>query len=127
MASVYNEWFLSGPAQVSGLQLSDLGSTDSLRAQWDRASGDLDSYRVLLVHDSSVIKNESVEADATSIDFHALRPGALYRVVVTTVTAGQTSRQTVAEGRTGETEGGGRHTDTPSSADVSFSYKQNTQ
>ncbi|XP_029289713.1 receptor-type tyrosine-protein phosphatase beta [Cottoperca gobio] len=90
----------TSPAQVSGLQLSDLGSTDSLRAQWQRASGELDSYRVLLVHDSSIIKNESVQADATSITFHALRAGALYRVVVTTVRAGLTSRQTVAEGRT---------------------------
>ncbi|XP_076588386.1 receptor-type tyrosine-protein phosphatase beta isoform X2 [Chaetodon auriga] len=88
------------PAQVTGLQVSNGGSTDSLQAQWERASGDLDSYRVLLVHDSSVIKNQSVEADATDISFHALRPGALYRVVLTTVRTGQTSRQTVAEGRT---------------------------
>ncbi|XP_035859128.1 receptor-type tyrosine-protein phosphatase beta-like isoform X2 [Sander lucioperca] len=88
------------PAQVGGLRVSNLGSTDSLQTQWERAAGDLDSYRVLLVHDSSVIKNESVAADATSIVFHALRPGALYRVVLTSVRAGQTSRQTVAEGRT---------------------------
>ncbi|XP_028440802.1 receptor-type tyrosine-protein phosphatase beta [Perca flavescens] len=88
------------PAQVGGLRVSNLGSTDSLQTQWERAAGDLDSYRVLLVHDSSVIKNESVAADATSIVFHALRPGALYRVVLTSVRAGQTSRQSVAEGRT---------------------------
>ncbi|XP_070686515.1 receptor-type tyrosine-protein phosphatase beta-like [Pempheris klunzingeri] len=90
----------TAPAQVTRLQVSNDGSTDSLQAQWDRASGDLDSYRVLLVHDSSVIKNQSVEADATGIGFHVLRPGALYRVVLTTIRAGQTSRQTVAEGRT---------------------------
>uniref|UniRef100_A0A4W6C2B3 protein-tyrosine-phosphatase n=1 Tax=Lates calcarifer TaxID=8187 RepID=A0A4W6C2B3_LATCA len=90
----------TSPAQVSRLQVSNLGTTDSLQAQWDRASGDLDSYQVLLVHDSSVIKNESVDADATDISFHSLRPGALYRVVLTTVRAGLTSRQTVAEGRT---------------------------
>ncbi|XP_044048547.1 receptor-type tyrosine-protein phosphatase beta-like [Siniperca chuatsi] len=90
----------TAPAQVTRLQVSNGGSTDSLQAQWERASGDLDCYRVLLVHDSSVIKNQSVEADATSIGFHALRPGALYRVVLTTVSGGQTSRQTVAEGRT---------------------------
>uniref|UniRef100_A0A7N8WT85 protein-tyrosine-phosphatase n=1 Tax=Mastacembelus armatus TaxID=205130 RepID=A0A7N8WT85_9TELE len=88
------------PAQVSSLQVSNAGSTDSLQAQWERASGDLDSYQVLLVHDSSVIKNESVEADATSINFSSLRPGSLYRVVLTTVRAGHSSRQTVAEGRT---------------------------
>ncbi|XP_071376362.1 receptor-type tyrosine-protein phosphatase beta-like [Centroberyx affinis] len=88
------------PAQVTQLQVSNGGSTDSLQAQWERAAGDLDSYRVLLVHDSSVIKNESVAADTTGLSFPALRPGALYRVVVTTVRAGQTSRQSVAEGRT---------------------------
>ncbi|XP_071318352.1 receptor-type tyrosine-protein phosphatase beta-like isoform X2 [Trachinotus anak] len=88
------------PAQVSGLQLSNLGTTDSLQAQWQRASGDLDSYQVLLVHDSSVIKNESVGADTTSTSFHSLRAGALYRVVLTTVRAGHTSRQMVAEGCT---------------------------
>uniref|UniRef100_A0A671TJ66 Receptor-type tyrosine-protein phosphatase beta-like n=1 Tax=Sparus aurata TaxID=8175 RepID=A0A671TJ66_SPAAU len=91
---------LTAPAQVTRLQVSNGGSTDSLQTTWERASGDLDSYRVLLVHDSSVIKNQSVEADTTSISFHSLRPGALYRVVVTTVRAGHTSRQTVAEGRT---------------------------
>lgn len=99
-------WFsLPAPAQVTRLQVSDGGSTDSLQMQWERASGELDSYRVLLVHDSSVIKNQSVEANTTSIGFHALRPGALYRVVLTTIRAGQSSRQTVAEGRTGKTEG----------------------
>lgn len=107
MGSVYNRsvcvFVLSAPAQVSRLQVSNLGTTDSLQARWERASGDLDSYQVLLVHDSSVIKNESVEAVTTSIGFHSLRSGALYRVVLTTVRAGHTSRQTVAEGRTGKT------------------------
>ncbi|XP_063333519.1 receptor-type tyrosine-protein phosphatase beta-like isoform X3 [Pelmatolapia mariae] len=88
------------PAQVSGLQLSNLGSTDSLQARWAPASGYLDSYQVLLVHDSSVIKNESVMANISSLSFQALRPGALYRVVVTTVRGGHVSRQTVSEGRT---------------------------
>ncbi|XP_076743117.1 receptor-type tyrosine-protein phosphatase beta isoform X2 [Maylandia zebra] len=88
------------PAQVSGLRLSNLGSTDSLQARWAPASGYLDSYQVLLVHDSSVIKNESVMANISSLSFQALRPGALYRVVVTTVRVGHISRQTVSEGRT---------------------------
>uniref|UniRef100_A0AAQ4S4Y9 protein-tyrosine-phosphatase n=2 Tax=Gasterosteus aculeatus aculeatus TaxID=481459 RepID=A0AAQ4S4Y9_GASAC len=88
------------PAQVNRLQVSSGGSTDSLQTWWDRGTGDPDSYRVLLVQDSSVIKNESVSANATGISFQALRPGTLYRVVLTSVKAGQTSRQTVAEGRT---------------------------
>nr|XP_057931583.1 receptor-type tyrosine-protein phosphatase beta-like isoform X2 [Doryrhamphus excisus] len=93
-----NTW--TTPFQVNRLQVSNLGSTESLLAQWDQTSGDLDMYLVLLVHKGSVIKNESVAADATSLSFHDLKPGALYKVVVTTVRAGRISRQSVAEGRT---------------------------
>ena len=97
----------TAPSQVSGLQLYNAGTTDSLHARWERAPGDLDSYRVLLVHDSSVIKNESVGPDTNSLSFPGLRPGALYGVVVTTVRSAQLSRQAVAEGRTGESLGRG--------------------
>ncbi|XP_056908618.1 receptor-type tyrosine-protein phosphatase beta-like [Takifugu flavidus] len=87
-------------AQVTGLQVSNGGSTDSLQVRWHQTSGQLDFYRILLVHGSIIIKNQSVEANTTSVSFHALIPGALYRVVLTTTRAGQSSRQTVAEGRT---------------------------
>lgn len=86
------------PAPVTRLQVLNRGTTDSLMAQWDPPLGDLDWYQVLLVTDSSVIKNQSVGLD--SISFTALRPGALYRVVVTTVRAALVSRQTVEDGRT---------------------------
>ncbi|XP_030622900.1 receptor-type tyrosine-protein phosphatase beta [Chanos chanos] len=88
------------PAQVTKLQVNNQGRTDSLLTSWEGAPGDVDSYRVLLIHDSIVIKNESVSTDTSSYYFQALKPGALYRVVVTTVSSGQSSRQTVAEGRT---------------------------
>lgn len=94
---------LPAPAQVARLQVSNGGSTDSLQVQWEQTSGELEFYRILLVHDSIIIKNQSVEANTTGISFHALIPGALYRVVLTTIRAGQSSRQTVAEGRTGKT------------------------
>lgn len=94
---------LPAPAQVTQLQVSNDGSTDSLQVQWEQTSGELDFYRILLVHDSIIIKNQSVEANTTGISFHALIPGGLYRVVLTTISAGQSSRQTVAEGRTGKT------------------------
>lgn len=93
---------LPAPAQVTRLQVSNGGSTDSLQVQWQQTSGELDFYRILLVHDSIIIKNQSVEANTTGVGFHALIPGALYRVVVTTITAAHSSRQTVAEGRTGK-------------------------
>uniref|UniRef100_A0A4W5RUP5 protein-tyrosine-phosphatase n=1 Tax=Hucho hucho TaxID=62062 RepID=A0A4W5RUP5_9TELE len=88
------------PAQVTSLRVTNGGSTDSLQTQWERAAGELDSYHVLLIHDSSVIKNESAPAHTMAYSFLALKPGALYRVVVTTIRAGQASRQSVAEGRT---------------------------
>ncbi|KAG7468893.1 receptor-type tyrosine-protein phosphatase beta-like isoform X1 [Solea senegalensis] len=90
----------TAPAQVSRLHISNLGTVDSLQAQWGPADGDLDSYQVLLIHDSSVIKNVSVDANTSTISFQCLRPGALYTLVLTSVRAGHTSRQTVAEGRT---------------------------
>ncbi|KAJ8249735.1 hypothetical protein COCON_G00229510 [Conger conger] len=88
------------PAEVRALRVSNQGRTDSLQTSWERAAGDIASYRLLLVHESIVIKNESVPASTTAYQFHALKPGALYRVVVTTVSGGLSSRQTVAEGRT---------------------------
>ncbi|KAM9808056.1 receptor-type tyrosine-protein phosphatase beta [Neosynchiropus ocellatus] len=88
------------PAQVSRLQVSNGGTTDSILAEWEVPDGDVDLYLVLLIHDSSVIKNESVSSATASFRFHDLRPGALYRVVVTSVRAGRASRQAIAEGST---------------------------
>ncbi|XP_051975125.1 receptor-type tyrosine-protein phosphatase beta-like isoform X2 [Xyrauchen texanus] len=88
------------PAQVTHLQVSNQGSTDALQVLWDRAAGEVDLYRVLLIHDSVVMKNESMPPHITSYHFHGLRSGALYRAVVTTALRGMLSRQTVADGRT---------------------------
>ncbi|RXM98725.1 Receptor-type tyrosine-protein phosphatase beta, partial [Acipenser ruthenus] len=88
------------PSQVTNLTISNQGTTDSLHATWARARGDIESYRVLLIHESIVIKNESVSADTAGYHFNSLKPGSLYRVVVTTVSGVIPSRQTVAEGRT---------------------------
>ncbi|KAK9952792.1 hypothetical protein ABG768_018599 [Culter alburnus] len=88
------------PAQVTHLQVSNQGSTDALQVRWDRAVGEVDLYRVLLIHDSVVMKNESVPPNVTSYHFQGLRSGALYRTVVTTMHRNALSRQTVADGRT---------------------------
>uniref|UniRef100_A0A9J8DGJ8 protein-tyrosine-phosphatase n=1 Tax=Cyprinus carpio carpio TaxID=630221 RepID=A0A9J8DGJ8_CYPCA len=88
------------PAQVTKLRVSNQGSTDALQVRWDVAAGEVDLYRVLLIHDSVVMKNESVPPNVTSYHFLGLRSGALYRTVVTTVHRGDLSRQTVADGRT---------------------------
>ncbi|XP_066504838.1 receptor-type tyrosine-protein phosphatase beta-like [Hoplias malabaricus] len=88
------------PAGVDQLSVSNEGWTDALQVSWKEAAGKIDSYRLLLIHDSVIIKNESVPAKSTSHHFHALKSGALYKVVVTTVRSGMTSRQSVSEGRT---------------------------
>ncbi|XP_073687858.1 receptor-type tyrosine-protein phosphatase beta-like [Garra rufa] len=88
------------PAQVTQLWVSNQGSTDALQVRWDGVAGEVDLYRVLLIHDSVVMKNESVPPNVTSYHFQGLRSGALYRTVVTTVHRGDLSRQMVADGRT---------------------------
>uniref|UniRef100_A0A8C1ECT9 protein-tyrosine-phosphatase n=1 Tax=Cyprinus carpio carpio TaxID=630221 RepID=A0A8C1ECT9_CYPCA len=91
------------PAQVTQLRVSNQGSTDALQVSWDGAAGEVDLYRLLLIHNSVVMKNESVPPNVTSYHFQGLRSGALYRTVLTTVHRGDLSRQTVADGRTGNT------------------------
>ncbi|KAL4660246.1 receptor-type tyrosine-protein phosphatase beta isoform X1 [Arapaima gigas] len=88
------------PAVVTHLHLSNQGLTDSLESSWQRALGDIDSYRVLLVHDGTIIKNESISAGTTSCRFHALRPGALYKVAVTSISRGLSSKQVFQESHT---------------------------
>ncbi|XP_056097084.1 receptor-type tyrosine-protein phosphatase beta-like, partial [Rhinichthys klamathensis goyatoka] len=88
------------PAQVTHLRVSNQGRTDALQVRWDAAVGEADLYRVLLIHDSVVMKNESVPPNVSSVHFQGLRCGALYRTVVTTALSSALSRQTVADGRT---------------------------
>lgn len=92
------------PAQVTGLTVASQGSTNSLFTNWTRALGDVDSYQVLLIHENVVIKNETVPSETTRYHFYPLKPGGLYSVVVTTVSGGISSRQMIAEGRTGKKE-----------------------
>lgn len=94
----------SVPAQVTGLTVSSQGSTNSLFTNWTRALGDVDSYQVLLIHENVVIKNETVPSETNRYHFYPLKPGGLYSVVVTTVSGGISSRQTIAEERTGKKE-----------------------
>ncbi|KAK7883817.1 hypothetical protein WMY93_026940 [Mugilogobius chulae] len=90
----------TAPAQVSSLLLSNGGSTDSLQAQWKQPLGAVDWYQVLLVQDSSIIKNQTVSSNTTSLMFTGLKPGAEYRAVLTTRRGGREGRQSVGEGRT---------------------------
>ncbi|XP_074082245.1 receptor-type tyrosine-protein phosphatase beta isoform X1 [Macrotis lagotis] len=88
------------PAQVTGLNVFNQGTTNSLFTNWTRAQGDIEFYQVLLIHENVVIKNESVSSETSGYSFHSLKPGGLYSVVVTTFSGGISSRQMVGEGQT---------------------------
>ncbi|XP_040846008.1 receptor-type tyrosine-protein phosphatase beta isoform X2 [Ochotona curzoniae] len=88
------------PAQVTGLHVTNQGMTSSLFTNWTQALGDIEFYQVLLIHENVVIKNESVSSETSRYNFHSLKPGSLYSVVVTTVSGGISSRQVVVEART---------------------------
>lgn len=81
--------------------MANQGTINSLFTNWIKAQGDVESYQVLLIYENVVIKNESVSSDTNRYNFHSLKPGGLYSVVVTTVSGGIRSRQVIAEGRTG--------------------------
>ncbi|XP_032894060.1 receptor-type tyrosine-protein phosphatase beta isoform X2 [Amblyraja radiata] len=88
------------PAQVSNLHVTNQAMTTSLHTSWTRATGDIDSYQIHLIHENIVIKNESVSSETNQYVFHSLKPGGLYSVVVTTISGGIPSRQSLAEERT---------------------------
>ncbi|KAF6121300.1 protein tyrosine phosphatase receptor type B [Phyllostomus discolor] len=90
------------PAQVTGLHVANQGTTSSLFTNWTQAVGDVEFYQVLLIHENVVIKNENVSSETSTYNFHSLKSGSLYSVVVTTVSGGISSRQAVVEGRTGK-------------------------
>uniref|UniRef100_A0A2K6CAA7 Receptor-type tyrosine-protein phosphatase beta n=1 Tax=Macaca nemestrina TaxID=9545 RepID=A0A2K6CAA7_MACNE len=88
------------PAQVTDLHVANQGMTSSLFTNWTQAQGDVEFYQVLLIHENVVIKNESIPSETSGYNFHFLKSGSLYSVVVTTVSGGISSRQVVVEGRT---------------------------
>ncbi|KPP72622.1 Receptor-type tyrosine-protein phosphatase beta-like, partial [Scleropages formosus] len=98
--NLHSSTSVMGQTAVTHLHLSNQGLTDCLDSSWQSAVGDVDSYRVLLVRNGVIIKNESVLADTTSCRFHGLGPGALYKVVVTSISKGLSSKQVVKEGHT---------------------------
>ncbi|KAK3564823.1 hypothetical protein QTP86_027966, partial [Hemibagrus guttatus] len=88
------------PAGITQLNVNNEGTTDSLRVSWAKSEGDVDLYRMLLIQNSIVIRNESVTSQQTSHRFHMLRTGAHYKVVVISMKNGVSSKQRVSEGCT---------------------------
>lgn len=88
------------PLEVRRVHLSNQGHVDSLQASWELPPGDLDFCSLQLLHNNRAVQNHTVPANTTSLQLRDLRPGASYRLVVSTVSGGMVSKQAVAEGRT---------------------------
>ncbi|ROL52166.1 Receptor-type tyrosine-protein phosphatase beta [Anabarilius grahami] len=88
------------PLKVNHLKLSNMGKTDSLNASWEKPLGDLDFYYLMLLRGEQTVHNISVPANTTSTLLPFLRPGALHKLMVTTVSRSQTSKLAMAECRT---------------------------
>uniref|UniRef100_A0A8K9UNM4 protein-tyrosine-phosphatase n=1 Tax=Oncorhynchus mykiss TaxID=8022 RepID=A0A8K9UNM4_ONCMY len=88
------------PMEVRRVHLSNQGHVDSLQASWELPPGDLDFCSLQLLHNNRAVQNHTVPANTTSLQLRDLRPGAPYRLVVSTVSGGMVSKQAVAEGRT---------------------------
>ncbi|KAF7707793.1 hypothetical protein HF521_019011, partial [Silurus meridionalis] len=88
------------PASVTHLTVHNEGTTDSLHVSWNKAEGDVDFYRLLLIQNSIVIRNESVTSQQISHTFHMLKSGSPYRVVMISMKNGVSSKQRVSEGCT---------------------------
>ncbi|KAK3517590.1 hypothetical protein QTP70_012946 [Hemibagrus guttatus] len=84
------------PDEISSLKLNNMRTTDSLTATWDRPEGDLDSYHVLLLHNTEPVYNLTVPANSTLIHLPNLRAGALYKLLISTVSGEQHSKQVEA-------------------------------
>ncbi|XP_027007234.2 receptor-type tyrosine-protein phosphatase beta isoform X1 [Tachysurus fulvidraco] len=81
------------PDEVSSLKLNNMKTTDSLTATWDRPEGDVDSYKVLLLHNNEPVYNLTVPANTTTIHLPHLRAGAVYKLLISTVSGEQHSKQ----------------------------------
>lgn len=90
------------PMEVRRVHLSNQGHVDSLQASWELPPGDLDYCSLELLHNNQAVQNHTVPANTTSLQLSDLRPGASYRLVVSTVSGGMVSKPAVAEGRTGK-------------------------
>ncbi|XP_060758757.1 receptor-type tyrosine-protein phosphatase beta isoform X3 [Neoarius graeffei] len=85
------------PHEVTSLRLNNMRSTDSLHATWDRPQGDLDSYQVLLLHNNEPVYNLTVPANTTALHLQHLKAGALYKLLMNTVSGEQQSKQAEAD------------------------------
>ncbi|KAJ8008827.1 hypothetical protein DPEC_G00082460 [Dallia pectoralis] len=88
------------PMELRRVHLSSLGRVDSLQATWELGPGDLDYCSLELFYNNQLVQNHTVSPNTTTLQLGFLRPGALYRLEVRTVSGQKTSKPVFAEGRT---------------------------
>lgn len=87
--------------EVSNLKVTNDGTMTSLKAKWQRPSGNVDFYNLTLSHQGTVKESRILAPHITETQFKNLTPGRLYQVTISCV-SGELSAHKTAVGRTGE-------------------------
>ncbi|XP_028305294.1 receptor-type tyrosine-protein phosphatase beta [Gouania willdenowi] len=87
------------PMALRSITLSTLG-VDSLMASWEKPPGDVESYALRLLQDSTVVHNYSIPVVSSSLLLAGLTPGVLYTLQVATVSGELRSKATTLTART---------------------------
>ncbi|XP_011489637.1 receptor-type tyrosine-protein phosphatase beta isoform X1 [Oryzias latipes] len=87
------------PMELRTINLRSSG-VDSLQASWEKPPGDVDSFNLILLQDSSMLQNHSVPASSSSLLLTGLTPGALYRLQAASVSGELHSKPAGLEART---------------------------
>lgn len=81
--------------------MSNSARSDYLKVSWLHATGDYDSYEVIIKHNNDFIQTKTVPKDVNECVFTNLIPGRLYSVTVCT-RSGKYETSERANGRTGK-------------------------
>lgn len=87
------------PMEVSNLKVTNDGTLTSLKVKWQRPSGNVDSYNIILSHQGTIKETRILAPWVTETHFEDLTPGRLYQVTISCV-SGELSAQKMAVGRT---------------------------
>ncbi|XP_020947647.1 receptor-type tyrosine-protein phosphatase beta isoform X2 [Sus scrofa] len=87
------------PMEVSNLKVTNDGTMTSLKAKWQRPSGNVDFYNLTLSHQGTVKESRILAPHITETQFKNLTPGRLYQVTISCV-SGELSAHKTAVGRT---------------------------
>jgi hypothetical protein len=96
--------FFEVPASVQGVVAANAYSSNSLTVSWQKALGVAERYDILLLNENGLLlSNVSEPATARQHKFEDLTPGKKYKMQILTVSGGLFSKESQAEGRTGNT------------------------